>query len=42
MPKSTYMGETITNGYKCHIRGAIIKFITHTHTYTNRKVAFLL
>ena len=37
MPKSPYIGVTITIGYKCHSRGVITKLISHTHTCTNRK-----
>ena len=41
MPKSPYIGMTITIGYKCHSRGVITKLISHTHTCTNRKAGIL-
>ena len=41
MPKSPYIGVTITIGYKCHSRGVITKLISHTHTCTNRKAGVL-
>ena len=40
MPKSPYIGVTITIGYKCHSRGVITKLIS-LHTCTNRKAGVL-